>query len=425
LLLNHRLICAPLKLDRFLSPLKISSDYGMKTIIWFGEPLNVNSKFPGSLYGTLLNTRNGPNYYSNEFSGHALASMGNHSASPYDVFIFPDILSYNVTMDYQNLHQDLRRMDGDVFVVMFRAGRSYYTQPIDDPFYAAHERIITSSGVGDYAPDYEATALGCVEQYQYCLDKKPRKMCTHFNSSNDMINAALFILALENTGDLKAVTDFKLSTYALTHVGSVRSYLTVQTGTKLLLTSIFRRGDHVAYIDPLEQWVQEVQTWFETSFLRARFYWLQVVQPEGTPPQKPNISNPFDRVHLCDRILFFDDDYSNIDFIGLMATISTILILFILSFMVKMIKIFKVFMHICYIIYLAYHSVSSWAQGLGVRRQTRPTFPQSQFWHWWRDNRFHGRYPQANEDIDLDETRLSRRLQSIRQAPQVNISPIP
>jgi len=164
----------------------------------------------------------------------------------------------------------------------------------------------------------------------------------------------------------------------------------------------------------LQQQLQLHQTWCCSVFVAA-----QPIRFLGR-----SVFSLMDPVHLCDRILFFDDNSSNIDFIGLIATIFTILILFVLSLMVTIIKIFKDFMDICYNIYLLYRPVSSWAQVLRFRRQTRPKFPQSQFWHWWRDNRFHGRYPQANEDIDLDKTRLSSRLQSIRQAPQADISQI-
>jgi hypothetical protein len=40
---------------------------------------------------------------------------------------------------------------------------------VDDPFFAAHNEVKYPGADPSYFPDYEATALGCLEQFQYCI----------------------------------------------------------------------------------------------------------------------------------------------------------------------------------------------------------------------------------------------------------------
>jgi hypothetical protein len=95
----------------------------------------------------------------------------------------------------------------------------------------------------------------------------------------------------------------------------------------VLLISIYRLSSVVPYIKPTEQWISEVKAWFETAFLTARFTMLSVVQRAGPRTKQPDLNDLIDPMHMCDRILFLDDNYTNLDFVGLMVTLSALLIL--------------------------------------------------------------------------------------------------
>ncbi|PMD34226.1 hypothetical protein L207DRAFT_517428 [Hyaloscypha variabilis F] len=113
---------------------------------------------------------------------------------------------------------------------------------------------------------------------------------------------------------------------------SVNFYLHDRRGTQVLLSSILRVSDNVPGIDPSAQWIREVKSWFEVGFLRARFTMLSILEGEGRRPQEPDPTDPLDSLRMCDRILFFDDNYTNIDFAGLIATLLTLLVLCMISY---------------------------------------------------------------------------------------------
>jgi len=55
----------------------------------------------------------------------------------------------------------------------------------------------------------------------------------------------------------------------------------------VLLTSSARILGEVLEIDPEEQWVLEVQSWFERALLRLRFLTLASLEPKPRDPQYP------------------------------------------------------------------------------------------------------------------------------------------
>jgi hypothetical protein len=408
-LINHRVKCAPLKVERFLTPLA-ERLYGNSTIIWFGLP-DLRNRTGTSNYGALLATRNGPNRYSNDYSGRAFASFLN-PAPIYDLLIYPSQMD-NKSVALANLHPDLRRDDGNVFVVMLRAGRSFYESdvPVDDPFYAAHGSSNSVSGL--WTPDYEATALGCVEQYQYCL-KQEQPLCTNWGHTIDGVQD-LFILLLNN-GEGGAAWDLIRVHSRFVFKGSLFNYLHVRRGTQVLLTSIYRLSEVVPYINPTEQWVSEVQAWFETAFLRARFTMLSVVQRAGPRTKQPDLDEAVDPTYLCDRILFLDDNYTNVDFLGLMATLSALLILCAISYTAEIIAASEKVAQICkkgYVWALPHIQTlftllrsglvailpQSWTRNSWLRQWSHPAFPFSQL---WRERRFDPNVPTVHAGPRLD-----------------------
>jgi hypothetical protein len=128
----------------------------------------------------ILNTLNGPNKFSNESSGLIVFT----EKGPFDLTVLP---GYTAGTNYYDLPETqqlilnelLQRNDSQSFLVVLRAGLSQYTFPVDDPFFSAHNKknvYPDDTNTSMYIADYEATALGCIEQFQYCFPSTPGAM---------------------------------------------------------------------------------------------------------------------------------------------------------------------------------------------------------------------------------------------------------
>jgi hypothetical protein len=329
-LVDHRVVCAPSKTKQFsLFRQRFNNDTGAwenRTVIWFGRKFH-DPTFNGNgsvLYGTSLATLNGPNRYSGEYSGNYLASSSRQQPT-YDLNAYPFGFMSNRS---ESIHPNLRRDDGLVFIVMFRAGRSLYVGPMNDPFYAAHNKGVN---VDFYLPDYEATALGCVEQYRLCWNAET-SFCTNWSVSANIIVQLMAAVYPNMTTDRELVFDLGFVYTFFTSMASVERYFNLRTGTQVLITSLLRTGDIIGFGDQNEQWILEVQGWFVTAFLNARYSLLQIVRRNGS---KRTGNEPEHMLKLCYSILFQNNDYTNIDFIGLLASISVLLLICVFSLIPK------------------------------------------------------------------------------------------
>jgi hypothetical protein len=409
ILVDHRVICAPLKTEPFLLirqiPNKDTGAWENRTAIWFGRKYHdstFNTSNDGALYGTFLATLNGPNRYSGEYSGNYLASLS-RPQPPYELSVYPLGSPTNPT---ESIHPNLRRDDGSVFVVMFRAGRSLYTGPMDDPFYAAHNKDIN---LNMYVPDYEATALGCVEQYRLCWNAE-NSFCT--NWGGDVIMDMLMRLVrsvyqINYKGGLEMM-DLPFVYLFFTSMASVGRYFQIRTGTQLLITSIFRQGEgSQGFIYQEEQWISEVQAWFTTAFLNARYTLLQIVRRDGLERAE---DAPKPMLKLCHSVLFQNNGYKNIDFIGLLVTTSALLLIYIASLIPKwsgtlakacrnvkalILKVWAIFKFYEPLYFLKYLSESSFFRSQSRARAPRPW---SAFWNGNTEGLSSG-----NEPIDLGD----------------------
>jgi hypothetical protein len=400
-LVDHRVVCAPLKIDRFLLVDRAYNDthFPGKTGIWFGRKYH-DPTFNGTgsgIYGTLLATLNGPNQYSGEYSGNYVASYSRPQPA-YDLNVYPIGLHGSAS---ETIHPSLRRDDGDVFIVMFRAGRSLYetTTPIDDPFYAAHNKFDPSGTI--YIPDYEATALGCVEQYKLCWNAKISS-CTNWGISVD-VSVKLMLSAYPNlTTDRELLLDLGFVYPFFTTMASVDKYLHQRAGTQMLISSLFRDFDVVLDLhDHKEQWILEVQAWFITAFVNARYSLLQTVRRDG-PKRTGNETKPM--LKLCHSVLFQNNDYTNINFISLLACTSVLLLICAVSWGDTITKAWRRAWKALIsgarnlrdrvgVIYQAcnFHEfLPSLVAYLTFRRQRQPRFPWNPFWNGnrrWQDQR--------------------------------------
>lgn len=205
-------------------------------------------------------------------------------------------------------------------------------------------------------------------------------------------------------------------------MASLGRYFRIRTGTQLLLSSLLREGDIVTLIDKKEQWILEVQAWFVTAFLNARYTLLQIVRREG-PKRTKEV--PDAMLKLCQIILFANSNYTNVDFIGLLLLILALLLIPAFSHRRKIILASGVFAQAfakgCTTVIgvLAFYARKSGrrvlptfilhflagqlAQSFPFRRQSHPEFPRSQFWSFWHENwRVRVGREQVSDEIDLE-----------------------
>jgi len=143
-----------------------------------------------------LNTMNGPNEVSNENSGFRMAQEN----GPFDVNTLPRFWAGigDVVENPDLMHRDLHRDDAMSFLVVFRAGASLYFGEIDDPFFAAHNPALSEGIEGLSYADHEATALGCFEQFQYCLPTSG--FCTPWGTRSEQAQTVSKQLIIERDG---------------------------------------------------------------------------------------------------------------------------------------------------------------------------------------------------------------------------------
>ena len=75
-----------------------------------------------------------------------------------------------------------------------------------------------------------------------------------------------------------------------------------------------------------------MQAWFELAFLTAKssFFTSATEDNSGIINWKHNYFG--NTSWICDKVLFLDKDYTNVNFIGMMATLSGLLLILLLSY---------------------------------------------------------------------------------------------
>lgn len=320
--INHRLTCTPVHLDTFLH-FNTNSDNSTR--------LSISNKIfdrPDWAYDVTLNTRNGPNSFSDDNSGFRMAVEGGLER----FHVRP--LAYSRPV---HIRDELKRDDGASFLVVYRAGESHYNSEIEDPLFASHY----AEGKWYYA-DHEATGLGCLEQFQYYTS-------THdFSSSWGLLLELRYEMErhLEEKNDLEAKEDI-VQLEIIASALSVHDYLKRRTDdhSPIPLTNehekfkngLPRMAFNMELHDKKEQWITEVETWLMKGILHGMLY-LQngarfkiVYHRDGwteTGHERQSFS-------FCDRLLFRNGDYTNISWVGLWITIVILVLLCVASFTIE------------------------------------------------------------------------------------------
>lgn len=235
-------------------------------------------------------------------------------------------------------------------MVIHRAGKSKHLDPVDDPFFSSHTPCFyegDKTAFPVYCPDHEATALGCLEQYQFCLPKSD--FCTPWGYKHEQLWETKNHLEMEwepfLVSQMWAIeTAFNYSSVHQVLFKRENTEIS-QSMTPLTRTSPwnpdYRREKT---FNRKDQWITEVETWFRKGILdsilriqyagrwRSGFYFQYL--DTGISSYNGFMAKAKD-YSPCDLILFNDTDYTNIFLVEFWLTISLLVPICIASYRIE------------------------------------------------------------------------------------------
>jgi hypothetical protein len=326
LFVNHRVSCSPIRLEPFLTDVTVGPNHTWAPAIVVSK-VEDDQKIPRS-HIMLLETTNGPNFVSNVSSGLVRAKKGKEP----EMTQLPHIAMAPATSFEVPWHPYFHTDPGMPFMVVYRAGQTSYMEQMDDPFFAAHNYLEDSHDTHLHADrwyaDYEATALGCLEQFQLCA-RFPDigEVCSDWGDR--MTHATRFLRRLRSMGkfDDTIMIDYWIFQRFLPVLVSMQYYLYWRTrphpGWKLPLRTSW---GFYTFDNNTTQWMEEVEMWFENSLLTGRLGIEELVKfrfEDDLPGFEELIKSPAKQM-LCGRILFRDGAFTNINWIGLWVTLGAL-----------------------------------------------------------------------------------------------------
>jgi hypothetical protein len=332
LTLRHYLTCAPLRTERFLSGTNLTASIG--GLLQF---IDINqgglSIAPFALsYAKLLKTANGPHststFYSGWHGGYTL-EQDTGSVPQLKVDIIPTVRPNSSADEFRLFHPTLRRHDASTFILVLTAGHVAYRseQPITDSLFRA-TRNISMGGQIYYLPDYEATSLGCWEQYRFCSSplSSSEECSKPFGSHiTDRYYSQEYHPLWHHLGDhaLEELTRHPsrlqlLKVFALAHeFSSVNEYLRVNPKLPMVTSAMTRGG--VMEISSDAQWRRELGALFDISFLQARYELLNYANGDEDACKDCPLAH-----EICNNLLFRNGDYTNINLLGLIVPVTVV-----------------------------------------------------------------------------------------------------
>jgi len=327
---SHSLTCAPVKVRQFQLPYGTRGDNA--TVLWVGYTpgdFNVSETFPS--------TGESVHYWPGTLVQPAPFKL--KSATVYELIIYPVLMDRKPWIIFENFHPGLKSYNGDMFFVMFKFG----VGPNDTPAYSA-EREGFLSYRGDTFFNRWGTstyALGCFEQYNLCFDER----CTGWSNATDA-TGKMFQFLQSNYGHDIASEVIKIQSL-LTKAAALQNFMQHHHRSSMMVRALSPDLDVIYGNSSNRQWHWEVQSWFEMAFLTVKFSLLASVQGE----KKNSVwsSDHFSNTSwICNKLLFLDNDSTNINFIGLMATLSGLLVIYLVSMIRRILVWIKHGLGICW-----------------------------------------------------------------------------
>ena len=274
-----------------------------------------------------IETLNGPNRVSRESSGRKMAElMGARDISVLPRLFTSDKISHSPSLMSHNLFRE----DGESFLIVRRGGPITFDHPVDDPFFSAHQNFTFEESVRYYS-DYEATALGCVEQVQYCLLDVSK--CSGWGSElqkRKILNDPEFETILRSEIPKSWINehiDHIGVSKALVYFFSLHTFLADRFPFGSIRPPLLRRFGAIITIESNEQWVFEVEKWFRKAYLNGIFMHQNGAQWNIDPFLERMPLSLRRRHTLCGRVIFRDKEHTNINFVGLCVCTTTLCLL--------------------------------------------------------------------------------------------------
>ncbi|KAK6340246.1 hypothetical protein TWF730_002011 [Orbilia blumenaviensis] len=343
LTVNYELSCAPIKLEEFIRPVALPGS--RKSYISFRDDpdgkLNVTD--PRFTYDLALETENGPNRWTNMSSGSMLPHVNPTDTSRVSAFSLDNYRpSYggNATASNSgaNLHPLLRDDAVNVFVVVYKADSSiaYDTDINDDLVFQAQFRQDPARS-GQAYPNREATAIGCKEKFQYCLNIEKDQKCEPWGKSIEVLQPDSYSGYEDNVDtELGWKWEDRLETPKLQSNGwdvllplkYIILELSVMRKVRDPSLASFPTGSP-NYVSLHHYWDEQVVSWYLKTWWNTLHRLEAVVSSTETWSDGPN---PLNQWPMCRRILLTDVDYTNINFLGFLVSLAAMVFIYVFSY---------------------------------------------------------------------------------------------
>ena len=329
---SHRVTCSPISLSPFIFKTKPPDDvdflYGNFTLSIMDPNLTNLSE---SKFRTNINmwTDNGPD------SGRKMFNR----RSPFSTHILPLLGSTSTLEVEKQIHPLLRLKDAMTFVLVLKAGATAYTtsSPVRDPFFSAHKLDDRKGEI--YFPDREATGIACGEQTQVCVDLPSGLKCYPWTMALRDPPRAMYADASQDSLQPVFIDYsyiFERSFEAMTNGFLLQRFIQYQFALEnpLLVKLRPMRPFYVSVVEEIDterQWVTELAALFTKAMYWQKISNLAIVQNEVDTTNYTRLGKDTEWFSLCNKIIFVDPDFININLIGACSLVGVLFLLCVVS----------------------------------------------------------------------------------------------
>ncbi|KAJ9641716.1 uncharacterized protein PV06_03738 [Exophiala oligosperma] len=243
---------------------------------------------------------------------------------------------------------ELARTDADVTVFYLAQNNVLYANPVDDPFFSAHQARTTPFGtnrdalteVTMYAFDSWIDAMGCIDQHQIC-NPSPRnassQVCTPLTALSGVEEAMIANSTDEDSSHL-SMNPYQLST-AIRIFEAVDGWAifdVVNAGGAAAL----KANDVLVGLSspglPIDQWVTETSTWFAQTLAAVQSVIVQYATGPGTTQgEVVSPTTKYDAAGCNNQLVFSSGAYQNFSVLGIAIVVALSGLIILLSFVLR------------------------------------------------------------------------------------------
>jgi hypothetical protein len=336
---SHRIICSPISLDPFIRKIKRPAEADIE----LGD-FTLSIQDP-RLYNVTESSRNLElNMWTDNGPDSGLEMFRKKSR------FFVQVLETgsDITPEgSKHIHPLLKFRDAQTFILVLKAGGTMYSspEPITDPLFQAR-RFAIGPEFNFYAPDREATGIGCVEQTQICVDLPSGPKCYPWTKGVHDWPETL-------RGDLRQFDDFDAVMECMAvfyrNLGPINGY--GDSGLQFFLLKQFLlenpllakgfgvgpdRISMITNINAKSQWISELAALFNKAGYWQKINFLAIVR--NSLDHKNSTPMDLGKFSLCDKILFIDGDFTNINWILMWIIVIILLLLCVISYGISLLE---------------------------------------------------------------------------------------